>query len=143
MFAIQTVNRPIIIRRGIMNPASGAPEQAQPGNGSTITIFDSTANHNGVGNQIQGLPFSRLVLAIFSSHDSAATGLVVTESGDGVNFHAAPTYPQTYTAASGDTIYDIAVLRPHYKITYQNSANNLTSWDMSLTGVYGDRAKTT
>lgn len=126
----------IILRRGIMNPTGGAPEQAQPGSGSTITIWDSSLNTNGLS-PTRGPQLSRVVLAIFASHDSAADGVKFYLSQDGTNFQLDD--QDAYAATDGETTYDWLMRAPHGRITYENSANVLTSWQMSLMGIIGDR----
>lgn len=135
---IQMVNREVIIRRGRFTVPAGDPEQGPPGSGATITIFDSTANTNGVGRQIVGVPFSRLQFNIYSSHDSAASGVVFQASFDGgVTFRTQST--QTYLNANAQTTYDYLMKADHAKITYQNSASVLTAWEYTLVGILGDR----
>ena len=124
------------IRRGIMNPVTGAPEQAQPGSGATITIWDSSLNANALS-QKTGVPFSRVVLAIFASHDSAADGVKFYLSQDGTNFNLDD--QDAYVATDGVTTYDWLMRAPHGRITYENSASTLTSWQMSLKAIIGDR----
>lgn len=136
MAVTRTDNR-IVIRRGILAPAAGEPEQAAPGSGATITIYDQTADHNGVGNQKPVCPFERLQFTVFSSADSAANGVVFAESEDGTNFDTVST--QTYLTANGLTTFDYLCRGGHPKITYQNSASVLTSWRYTLTGIIGDR----
>lgn len=129
-------DKEFVIRRGIMNPASGAPEQAQPGSAATITIWDSSLNANALS-QKTGVPFSRVVLAIFASHDSAALGVKFYLSQDGTNFNLDE--DEAYVATDGETTYDWLMRAPHGRITYENSASTLTSWQTSLKAIIGDR----
>jgi hypothetical protein len=139
---VQIVNRTVQIARGVLSPAAGSGEQGPPASGATITIYDSTANNNGLqGNPT--IPFSRLVLSINSSADGGASGLTFEGSTDnGATWDTMQT-AASYTTASGNQIYDIAVLMPQVRIKYVNSAATLTRWRMSLEGVIGDRTKTT
>jgi hypothetical protein len=132
-------NRTVVIKRGKLSPNANDGEQAAPGSGATITIYDSTANWNNIGNsRSPGVPFSRLQLNIYSSHDSAANGVVFQSAfGDGTNFRNQST--QTYTNASGPTTYDYLQKGDQTKITYQNSANTLSAWEYTLLGIIGDR----
>lgn len=132
-------NRPVTIARGILSPAAGGPEQSPPGNGATITIYDSTSDKPaGLANKTPQ-PFGRLVLRIFSSHDSAASGVVFNVSQDG-GAHWRQQSAQSYTNASGETTFDLlASGAADVQITYQNSANALTAWEMTLIGIIGDR----
>jgi len=137
---VQTVNRPIQIARGELSPAAGTGIQSPPASGATITIYDSTANNNGrQGNA--SVPFSRLVLDIISSADSAASGVTFEGSSDNGTTWDTMQTAQTYLTASGATTYDVLVTYPQVRIKYANSAATLTTWRMSLQGVIGDRAK--
>lgn len=129
-------DREFVIKRGIMNPATGAPEQAQPGNAATITIWDSSLNANALS-QKTGVPFSRVVLAIISSANSASGGVKFYLSQDGTNFNLDE--DEDYLTADGVTTYDWLMRAPHGKITYENSAAALTVWQMSLKAIIGDR----
>jgi len=136
---LQTVNRPVLIARGVLNPAAGSGEQSKPASGATITIFDSTAG----GNNLQfftPLPFARLVLSIISSADGAANGVTFEGSNDNGATWNTMQAAQTYLTANGLTSYDVLVVEPQVRIKYVNSANTLTTWNMSLTG-YFDRSK--
>ncbi len=131
------LDKRILIRTGKLAPAAGEPEQAAPGSGATITIYDQTADHNGVGNQKPACPFDRITFTLMSSHDSGASGVVFSESEDGTNFDTVSS--QTYTASNGLTTFDFLCRGGHPKIAYTNSANVLTSWRYTLTGILGDR----
>lgn len=121
----------VLLRRGNLTGTGGA--QAAPGNGATITIFDSTAV-DPMWDPI-GLPFERVQLNIFSSHDSGASGVVFSSSFDrGSNFRSQST--NTYTNAGGATSYDYLMKGGHVKIQYTNSAAVLTAWEMELWGIY-------
>lgn len=142
MPAIATTNRPILLARGVLNPATGSGEQSKPGSGSTITIYDSTANSNGLqfGTPV---PFTRLMLTIVSSADSNATGVIFEGSEDnGANWDNMAT-PAQYLTANGMMTFDTGVTAPQVRVRYINSSAVLTTWRMSLTAVNGDRAKLT
>lgn len=131
-------NRPVTIRCGKLTVAAGGPEQAAPGNAATITIYESLLDWNGLGAQPPAVPFSRLMLSILSSHDSGASGLVFSQTLDGVNYDSITTY--TYSAAGGEATYDFLIRSgANVKVVYTNSANNLTAWRYRLEGVF-DRA---
>jgi hypothetical protein len=137
---LQHVNRPVWVARGVLNPAAGSGEQSPPGSGATIVIYDSTANNNGLQFSTN-VPFSRLVLSINSSANSAASGVIIEGSEDnGANWDAMQA-AQSYVSASGLTQYDILVTSPQVRIRYTNSAAVLTTWRMSLEGIIGDRSK--
>lgn len=133
------VNRPVILAKGKLTIPAGSGEIAAPGSGATITLYNSASDWNGIGSQPTGVPFSRLVLSMNSSADSAASGVVFLEALDGVNFDSTSTF--SYTTASGLTAFDFLVRSPgaSVKVTYQNSAAVLTTWRFVLTGILGDR----
>ena len=123
--------RRFLIKRGNLTGTTGA--QAAPGNGATITIFDSPVDATQWAPD--GIPFDRLQLNIYSSHDSGASGVVFSSSFDrGTNYRTQST--NTYTNAGGATSYDYLMKGGHVKIAYTNSANALTAWEMELIGCY-------
>lgn len=123
----------VIIQRGNLTGTGGA--QAAPGNGATITILDtSDSGHTAWRDKV---PFNRIQLNIYSSHDSGASGLVFSSSFDrGANFRAQSTATYTYLNANGPSSYDYVMKGGHVKIAYTNSANDLTAWEMELVGLY-------
>jgi hypothetical protein len=133
-------NRPIWIARGVLaaNAIAGSGEQAPPGSGATITIFDSTA-----GGNTTPMPFTRLVLHIDSSADSGASGVIIEGSTNNGITWTTMQAAQTYLTASGPTDYDVLVTMPQVRFKYTNSAAVLTRWNMSLEGLLGDRSKGT
>lgn len=138
----QMVNRPVQIARGVLLPNANSGETAPPASGATITIYDSTANNNGLqGNP--SIPFTRLVLTVKSSADGAASGVTCEGSNDNGLHWETMQAASSYTTASGLSTYDFAVTMPQARIKFANSAAVLTVWEMSLIGVIGDRAKTT
>lgn len=129
-----TSERRFLIRRGNLTGTSGA--QAAPGSGATITILDSPTDATWAPT---GIPFDRLQLNIYSSHDSGASGLVYNSSFDrGSNYRTQASY--TYLNANGATTYDYLMKGGHVKIAYTNSANVLTAWEMELFGIYDRNA---
>jgi len=139
---MQIVNRPIQIARGVLTPAAGSGETAPPASGATITIYDSTANNNGLqGNP--AIPFTRLVLTVKASADGAASGITCEGSNDNGAHWETMQAAVSYLTASGLMTFDFPVTMPQARIKYVNSAATLTVWEMSLIGVIGDRAKTT
>lgn len=135
-------NRPVQIARGVLSPAAGSGEQSPPGSGATITIYDSTANTNNLQFNPH-VPWSRIVLAVNSSHDGAANGVIFEGSEDnGANWDDMVA-KQSYATASGLVSYDALVTAPQVRVRYINSANVLTRWRMSLMGITGDRSKGT
>ncbi len=122
----------VIIARGNLTGTGGA--QAAPGSGATITILDtSDAGHTAWKDKV---PFERIELNVYSSHDSGASGVVFSSSFDrGANFRSqsATTYTQ---ATDGARTWDYLMKGGHVKIQWTNSANVLTAWEMEVVGVY-------
>lgn len=118
----------------MLSPATGSGEQAAPGNGATITIFDSTANFTGGtdgGYPPWGGKWRRLHLDLYSSHASGTNGVIFEGSADGTNWDFSDTF--TLSATTG-SIYNYHVRTPHVRVRYTNSANVLTGWRMCLRG---------
>lgn len=108
---------------------------AAPGNGSTITIWDSNAGGKSPNG---GARFKRLILDNFSSHASAANGVSFEESSDdGANWEVLIQYTQT--AAGYDKRY-VSVSAPRVRLQYINSAAVLTAWRGCLIGDEYERA---
>jgi hypothetical protein len=131
------VNRPIIIRRGKLAPVNGEGEQGPPASGATITIYDQTLDRPTGLTDLVPAPAARYQFSVMSSNDSAASGVVFAETHDGTNFDTVSS--QTYSAANGLTTYEYLSRGGLLKITYQNSANTLTSWRYTLSMILGDR----
>lgn len=111
-----------------------------PGNGETgHVIYDSTLNC-GLGWHITS-HYSGVLFTLYSSHDSAASGVIVECSSDGTLWYdgvdtQGVTYPKTYTQATDLMVtYTIALQFRHLRITYDNSANVLTAWAVEVMGV--------
>ena len=122
----------VLITRGAIGGAAGSGTEAPPGNGATITIYDTSVDPTTAKS---GIPFERVQLNIYSSHDSAASGVEFLSSFDnGANFRSQDT--DTYLNADGPTSFDYLMKGRHVRITYENSANALTDWEMELWGIY-------
>lgn len=134
---MQIVNRPVIICRGKFAPGGNESSIGPPASGATITLYDSTANSNGLpGNP--PLPFTRLLLNIYSSHIGGTNGLVFQSDFDGGNTNWRNQATQTLPATT-PTTYDYLLRGDQAKIAFTNSANVLTAWEFTLIGVVGDR----
>jgi len=121
----------VVIARGNLTGTGGA--QAAPGSGATITILDTT--DTGHPSWRDRTPFYRIIVNIYSSHDSGAAGVAFSSSFDrGTNFRTQST--QTYSNANGATSYDYLMKGCHLKVQYTNSASVLTSWEMEVVGIY-------
>lgn len=133
--------RRVLLARGKFAPSGNETTIPVPASGATVTLFDSTLNGNKL-TPIPGLPFERLQVNIYSSHDSAASGVVFSSDFDGGNA-ATPSSSnwrsqstQSFTNAAAPTTYDYLIKGGHAKVTYQNSANTLTAWEVEVYGVY-------
>lgn len=132
----------IQLARGVLTPPQPNPEGyvAAPGSGATITLWQSAPTPNTDRRSIgpnRGRRFKRLVVNVFSSHLSAANGLVFQESQDEVNWRDLITY--SIVAVTYTKNY-VAVSAPFVRVTYANSANVLTAWEMSVLGDAYERA---
>lgn len=131
----------VLLRRWKFAPTANESTVAAPGSGATVTLFDSTLSGNGLP-PITPLPFNRIQVNHFSSHDSAASGVVFSSNFDGGNATAPASSnwrqqsTQTFTNAGGATTWDYLLKGGHVKVTYQNSANVLTAWEGEIYGVY-------
>lgn len=114
----------------------GTGAVAAPASGATITLWASNTNNGS--SYTNTARYKRLIVNIYSSHLSAANGLQIDESNDGGTTWrnvasysiVATTYTKTYCAVSA----------PHVRARYVNSANALTTWEMSVLGDQTERA---
>jgi hypothetical protein len=139
--SFQIINRRTVLARGKFAPTGNETTIPVPGSGATVTLFDSTLNGNGLP-PIPGLPFDRIQVNLYSSADSAANGVVFSSAFDGANA-ASPSATnwrqqstQSFTNASGPASWDYLMKGSHAKITYQNSANVLTAWEVEVVGIF-------
>lgn len=121
---------------------SASGQIAQPGNGATITLWDSGGTISGavsqVANKNGGARFKRLLINIFSSHVSAANGLQIDETNDdGTTWDNLVSYT---IAATTYTKNVVSVSAPRVRVRYVNSANVLTQWRGAVLGDEYDRA---
>ena len=139
---------PINLYRGVLSAPAGSGLSSAPGNGATVTIWDSTLTDGPRGTAgfiappLRPCRLQRFQLTILSSHDSGPLGVVVEESDDGTQWDPQNTsvFPATYTAASGRMTYDVVRTAAQSRFKYTNSGNPLTKWQASLDGLT-DRAK--
>lgn len=127
------VNRQQTLARGKFAPTANETTIPVPASGATVTLFDSTLNNNGL-TPIQRLPYERVKVNIYSSHDSAANGVVFQSDFDGGNSNWRSQSTQSYTNAGEATTYDFLLKGGQLKVTYQNSANTLTAWEIEIVG---------
>lgn len=123
----------VLLRRGVTTVAAGSGEQAKPASGATITLFTSADNQNS---SYGGPRFKRLIVNIYSSHASAASGLKFQESVNGSDWRDLVSYSISATTYTKNIV---AVSAPYVRVTYENSANTLTTWEMSVLGDVEER----
>ena len=123
-----------LLRRGEVSPTAGTGEQAAPTSGQTITLWSSADN---VSASHAGARWKRLVINVYSSHASATDGLKIEESQNNSNWRTLKTYT---IAATTYTKNYVAVSAPFVRATYENSANTLTAWEMSVLGDADERS---
>lgn len=121
---------------------------AAPASGATITLFDSTSFMWPGALSMIGA--GRLVVQFCAlSHASATNGLKAYTSADkGANWDATSmsvvgtvsALPATVPVCTTDTAtYDIFIKNERdFKLTYENSANSLTSWRVVMKLTCGD-----
>lgn len=131
----------VLLARGKFSPSANETTIPVPASGATVTLLDSTLNGDGIP-PIPVLPFERIQVNLYSSHDSAANGVVFSSNFDGGNAGAPASTnwrqqsTQSFTNASGATTWDYLLRGGHVKATYQNSANTLTAWEVEVYGVF-------
>lgn len=102
----------------------------KPASGATVTLYDSTAN----GAKSHGSRFKLVVINIISSANSAANGIVISESSDKGATWDVSDNSSAYATASGYVKTVKKVSAPDFKIDYINSAATLTTWRVSILG---------
>lgn len=118
----------VLLRRGQTTAETGSGDLAKPGSGATITLWASNSNVNST---YAGARWKRLIVNLYVSHASVASGLVFAESQDGTNYRTLVAYTVAATTYTKNTV---SVSAPYIKITYQNDTNVLTTWEMSVLG---------
>ncbi len=96
---------------------------AAPGSGATITLWQST-NITTMTARIK-----RVIASLYVSHASAASGLQFDESVDGTNWRNVVSYSISATTYSKNYV---SVAAPFVRVRYVNSANVLSTWEMSV-----------
>lgn len=111
----------------------GSAAVAAPGSGATITLWSSSGNEV---QSTQGAHYKRLIINIYTSHVSAASGLQIDESVDNSNWRNVVSYT---IAATTYTKNFVAVAAPFVRVRYVNSANVLSTWEMTVIGDQNER----
>lgn len=109
-------------------------DSTQPGSGATVTLW--TSDVNGFTYR-DGARWKRAIVNIYSSHVSATNGLQFDESHDGINWHNIVSY--TISATTYTKNY-VLIGAPYWRVRYVNSANVLSTWEMSVLGDLNERA---
>jgi hypothetical protein len=121
---------------GVTAVTAGSGQQAAPTTGQTKTLWTSDANVPNA--TATGSRWKRLVINVYSSHASAASGLKIYEKQS-----AGATYRELTAISVSATTYTknyIAVSAPFIKVDYENSANTLTTWELSILGDTDERS---
>jgi len=105
-----------------------------PGSGATTTLWAS--NTNG-GSAEQGARYKRLIINVYSSHASAASGLQIDESEDGTSWDNLVSYSVSATTYTKNYV---SVGAPFLRVRYVNSANVITTWRIGILGDQNERA---
>jgi hypothetical protein len=94
-----------------------------PGSGATITLWDSGGASVGAS---QGTRYKRVIVNVFASAASAASGLSFQEShDDGTNWDELVAFSILATTYTKNTV---AMSAPRLRVRYTNSASVLTTW---------------
>lgn len=125
-----------LLIRGVTTVTAGTGEQAAPTSGETKTLW---ASNLSVNSSFSGPRWKRLICGIFSSHASAASGLQFDESNDGTTWRNLVSYSVSATIYTKSIV---AVSAPYVRVVYVNSANTLTTWEMSILGDHDERGNT-
>lgn len=123
----------VLLRRGVTTVTAGSGEQAKPGSGATITLWDTDDNNATAS---RGARYKRYGVTIYSSHLSAAAGLKFQRYIGG-NWR---TVYEVAIAATTVTETYVAMLGSRHRITYENAANVLTTWECEVFGDTQERA---
>lgn len=118
----------ILITRGVTGDSS------MPGSGATVTLWTSDSN-NQTRNDTPH--WKMIIVNIYSSHASAANGLQFDESNDGSTWRNLVSFS---IAATTYTKNMVQVSAQYVRVRYVNSANVLTTWEMSIIGDQDERS---
>ena len=107
---------------------------ATPGSGATITLWSSSANGESA---TIGARHKRLIVGVYSSAASAASGLQFDVSVDATNWINLTSFSVSATTLSMNYVSTAA---PFLRARYVNSANVLTTWYAWVIGDQTERA---
>lgn len=118
---------------------AGTGQISAPASGQTITLWASSpgGDQQLAGTKPSGVRWKRIIVNIYASHASAASGLDFQESVDGVTFRTNTAYSISATTYTKNIV---SMSAPFLRVRYTNSANPLTTWEMSVIGDEYDRA---
>lgn len=125
---------------------------AAPGSGATIDLFNSITM-TGQAGRFRHLNITSIQILIRKlSHASAASGLKIYDWSDSAgawtqlsmpDSSGTATMPVTVAALAAETNHHYSFVVDHLddvRITYENSANVLTDWDLEITLTEGGAA---
>ena len=119
-------SRYVVLRRGALSAAAGSGEVSAPAANATITLWEDTRADR----------YKRLVVFIYSSHASAASGLTFDVGSTSSN----PRNLTSYTvAAATPTMNYVAIAAPYARVQYANSNNTLTAFEFTVLGDVSER----
>lgn len=118
----------VLLRRGQTTAETGSGDLAKPASAATITLWQSNSNVNST---YAGARWKRIIVNLYVSHASVANGLTFDESQDGTNWRNLVAYTIAATTYTKSTV---SVSAPYIRVRYQNDANTLTTWEMSVLG---------
>lgn len=135
-----------LLSQGITSPptgqsgtyGTGAKYVTAPASGATITLWTSPTNSllPTLPEPI-GVRYKRIIVGLFVSHASLASGLQFDVSVDAVNWRNLVSYS---IAATTLTENYVSTAAPHLRVRYVNDANTLTTWEMWVIGDEYERA---
>ena len=123
----------VLLARGVLSATAGTGQISAPARGATLTLLSTSTT-----NSAEGTRWKKLILSAYSSHVSAADGVLFEESIDGTNYRTLVSYT---LAATTYTKYYVTVSAPILRVKYTNSANTLTAFELSLMGDPNERGQ--
>lgn len=113
---------------------------AAPGSGAAVTLWDSSIDYGrtATANTVKNVAarYKRALVTIYSSHISGTGGLVLAWNDAALG---SSTWRTINGAGSGETVAattithrDFDIIGPNMRIVYTNSANVLTTWQVTI-----------
>ena len=104
-----------------------------PGSSATVTLW--TSDSNGL-NTSDAARWKRIIVGIYTSHASAASGLQFDVSVNGTDWRNLVSYSVSATTL---TVNYVATAAPYLRARYVNSASTITTWEMWVIGDNSER----